>query len=157
MIYASDMAPDCSFTTADGTPKSIGDYRGKALVIYFYPKDDTPGCTTEAQAFSALKAEFANANTHVLGISRDSEKAHAKFAAKYDLKVELGSDVEGAVTEAFGVWVEKSMYGKTYMGIERATFLIEAHGKVDTVWRKVKVAGHAEAVLAVAQALHALG
>jgi thioredoxin-dependent peroxiredoxin len=157
MVYASDMAPDCSFTTADGTPKSIADYRGKALVVYFYPKDDTPGCTTEAQAFSALHTEFANANTHVLGISRDSEKAHAKFSAKYDLKVELGSDVSGAVTEAFGVWVEKSMYGKTYMGIERSTFLIEAHGKVARTWRKVKVAGHAEAVLAEAQALHALG
>lgn len=156
MVYASDMAPECSFTTADGTSKSIGDYRGKALVIYFYPKDDTPGCTTEAQAFSALIDQFAAANTHVLGISRDSEKAHAKFTAKYDLMVELGSDVSGAVTEAFGVWVEKSMYGKSYMGIERATFLIEAHGKVDTVWRKVKVAGHAEAVLAQAQALHAL-
>ncbi len=157
MVEASDMAPDCSFTTAEGTRKSIADYRGKAVVIYFYPKDDTPGCTTEAQAFSALHAEFAAANTHILGISRDSEKAHAKFTAKYDLKVELGSDVAGTVTEAFGVWVEKSMYGKTYMGIERATFLIEANGKVDTVWRKVKVAGHAEAVLAKAQALHALG
>jgi thioredoxin-dependent peroxiredoxin len=153
MADIGEMAPDCRFTTADGTAKSLADYRGKALVIYFYPKDDTPGCTKEAQAFSALEGEFAKAKTVVLGVSRDSEKSHAKFATKYDLKVELGSDGEGSVTDAFGVWVEKSMYGKTYMGIERSTFLIDAGGKIAQVWRKVKVPGHAEAVLAAAKAL----
>lgn len=151
MVDVGDMAPNCSFTALDGSAKAMADYRGKALVIYFYPKDDTSGCTKEAQEFTALMPAFAAAGTTILGVSRDSEKSHAKFIAKYDLGVELGSDVEGGVSEAFGVWVEKSMYGKKYMGIERSTFLIDASGKIAHVWRKVKVPGHAAAVLAAAQ------
>ena len=153
MANVGDMAPDCTFTGAGGADKNIADYRGKALVVYFYPKDDTSGCTKEAQEFTALADDFAKAGAVVLGISRDSDKSHAKFTAKYDLKVDLGSDEAGAVTEAFGVWVEKSMYGKQYMGIERSTFLIDADGKIAAVWRKVKVPGHAAAVLEAAKAL----
>jgi thioredoxin-dependent peroxiredoxin len=153
MANVGDIAPDCAFTGAGGTEKNITDYRGKALIVYFYPKDDTSGCTKEAQEFTALADDFAHAGVVVLGVSRDSDKSHAKFTAKYDLKVELGSDEAGAVTEAFGVWVEKSMYGKQYMGIERSTFLIDAGGKIAAVWRKVKVPGHAAAVLEAAKAL----
>jgi peroxiredoxin Q/BCP len=151
MPQAGDAAPAFSLP-GDAGPISLADFAGKKLVVYFYPKDDTPGCTTEGKAFSALKAAFDAADTAVLGISRDSVAAHAKFRAKHGLTVALGSD-EGAVTEAFGVWVEKSMYGKKYMGIERATFLIGRDGKVARVWPKVKVPGHAEVVLAAAQAL----
>ena len=153
MADVGDMAPDCSFIGAGGAAKNIVDYRGKSLVIYFYPKDDTTCCTKEAQDFTAFASDFAKAGVTVLGVSRDSDKSHAKFVAKYDLKVELGSDEAGSVTEAFGVWVEKSMYGKKYMGIERSTFLIDASGKIAAVWRKVKVPGHAEAVLEAAKAL----
>jgi thioredoxin-dependent peroxiredoxin len=142
------LAPDAAFTTPDGKPSKASDYRGKKLVLYFYPKDDTSGCTKEAQEFSALVSQFAKAGAVVLGVSKDSEKSHGKFIAKYDLKVELGSDESGDVCEAFGVWVEKSMYGKKYMGIERSTFLIDTDGKVSKVWRKVKVPGHAAEVLA---------
>jgi thioredoxin-dependent peroxiredoxin len=146
------MAPDAEFDLADGTRSSIAAYRGKPLVLYFYPKDDTPGCTNEAKAFSALMPDFEKAGVAVLGASKDSVKSHAKFIAKYDLKVALAADTDGALCEAFGVWVEKSMYGKTYMGIERATFLIGADGRIEQVWRKVKVPGHAESVLAAATA-----
>lgn len=136
----------------DTGPIALADFAGKKLVVYFYPKDDTPGCTNEGKAFSALQADFAAADTVVIGVSRDSVASHAKFRAKHGLTVLLGSD-PGEVTEAFGVWVEKSMYGKKYMGIERATFLIGRDGMIAQVWPKVKVPGHAEAVLAVAQAL----
>jgi thioredoxin-dependent peroxiredoxin len=153
MADRGEMAPDCGFTKPDGSAANISDYRGKALIVYFYPKDDTSGCTKEAQEFTALISDFAATNAAVLGISRDNEKSHAKFIAKYDLGIELGSDLEGDVTEAFCVWVEKSMYGKKYMGIERSTFLIDASGKIAEVWHKVKVPGHAAAVLAAAQAL----
>lgn len=144
-------APTAEFTLADGTRKSAADWRGQKLVIYFYPKDDTTGCTREAQDFTELANEFAKAGTAVVGISKDSEKSHAKFASKYDLKVALGSDVVGSMCEAFGVWVEKSMYGRKYMGIERATFLIGSDGNIIQEWRKVKVAGHAAAVLEAAK------
>ena len=153
MVDVGDMAPDATFDTADDTRAQISDWRGQKLVVYFYPKDDTPGCTKEAQAFTALIPEFAKAGAAVLGISKDSVKSHTKFAGKYDLAVTLGSDGDGSVCEAFGVWVEKSMYGKQYMGIERATFLIDADGKIAQVWRKVKVAGHAESVL---ESVHAI-
>ena len=153
MVDVGDMAPDVTFDAADGTRAKISDWRGKKLVVYFYPKDDTPGCTKEAQAFTALMPEFAKAGAAVLGISKDSVKSHTKFAGKYDLAVTLGSDGDGSVCEAFGVWVEKSMYGKQYMGIERATFLIDADGKIVQVWRKVKVPGHAESVL---ESVHAI-
>ncbi len=153
MAEAGSPAPDATFTTPDGATKKISDLRGQKLVLYFYPKDDTSGCTREAQDFTGLSTDFANAGTKVVGVSRDSEKSHAKFIAKYGLEVGLGSDMDGSVTEAFGVWVEKSMYGRKYMGIERATFLIDSAGKVARVWRKVKVPGHAAEVLEAARAL----
>ncbi len=153
MAEAGSPAPDTPFTLPDGTAKKVSDWRGQKLVIYFYPKDDTTGCTKEAQEFTALAGDFAKAGTAVVGISKDSEKSHAKFIGKYDLKVALGWDADGAMCDAFGVWVEKAMYGKKYMGIERATFLIGADGKIVQVWRKVKVPGHAAAVLEAARAL----
>jgi peroxiredoxin Q/BCP len=153
MPQIGDAAPDAHFTHPDGSAGKISDYKGKALVVYFYPKDATTGCTREAQDFTALASAFSAANTVVLGISKDSEKSHVKFIEKYDLNIALGTDGDGSLCDAFGVWVEKSMYGRQYMGIERATFLIDASGVVQGVWRKVKVAGHAEAVLKAAQGL----
>ena len=153
MVDVGDMVPDAAFDTADGQRAKISDWRGHKLVVYFYPKDDTPGCTKEAQSFSALMPEFAKAGAAVLGVSKDSVKSHAKFVGKYDLAVTLGSDGDGSACEAFGVWVEKSMYGKSYMGIERATFLIDAGGKIAAIWRKVKVPGHAGSVLESARAI----
>ena len=126
---------------------------GRPLVVYFYPKDDTAGCTTEAKDFSALADAFGAAGVTVVGISKDTPASHAKFTAKHGLTVRLGSDVEGAACEAFGVWVEKAMYGRKYMGIERATFLFGADETLVKAWRKVRVPGHAEAVLAAAKAL----
>jgi thioredoxin-dependent peroxiredoxin len=153
VLNPGDTAPNPSFAAADGATKSVSDYKGSKLVLYFYPKNDTSGCTKEAQEFTALISDFAKAGAQILGISKDSVKSHGKFIGKYDLKVDLGSDESGAVCEAFGVWVEKSMYGRQYMGIERATFLIGADGKIAQVWRKVKVPGHAAAVLEAAKAL----
>lgn len=135
-------------------PIALGDV-GVPLVVYFYPKDDTSGCTREAQDFTALATAFAQAGVRVIGVSKDSLAAHAKFTAKHGLAVELASDPDGAACEAFGVWGEKKLYGKTYMGIERATFLFDADGALVREWRKVKVPGHAEAVLAAARALAA--
>lgn len=146
------IAPDKMFTSPDGKARTLAEYRGRWLILYFYPKDDTSGCTKEAQEFSALIDGFSAANAVVLGISRDNEKSHARFISKYGLTVELGSDADGSLCEAFGVWVEKSMYGKSYMGIERSTFLIDPEGRITTVWRKVKVPGHAAAVLAALKA-----
>jgi peroxiredoxin Q/BCP len=128
---------------------------GVPLVVYFYPKDDTSGCTREAQDFTALAADFAQAGVRVIGVSKDSLAAHGKFTAKHGLAVELTSDPDGVACEAFGVWGEKKLYGKTYMGIERATFLYDADGTLVREWRKVKVPGHAEAVLAAARDLAA--
>lgn len=152
MLKDGSPAPDARFETAEG-PASIKDYAGRKLVLYFYPKDDTSGCTREAQDFTALAGQFAAAGAAIVGISKDSLASHKKFQAKYDLKVALGSDAEGGVCEAFGTWVEKSMYGRTYMGIERATFLIGADGTIARIWRKVKVPGHAAEVLEAAKAL----
>jgi thioredoxin-dependent peroxiredoxin len=152
MAQIGDTAPTASFKCVDGSSRSAADYAGKKLILYFYPKDDTSGCTREAQDFTAMAADFAMAGAVVVGISKDSVKSHAKFTAKYDLAVELGSDETGAVCEAFGVWVKKSMYGREYMGIERATFLIGADGKIAQIWRKVKVPGHAAAVLEAVKA-----
>ena len=149
---AGDTAPAFSLS-GDTGPIALADFAGKKLVLYFYPKDDTPGCTTEAKDFSGHLAAFTAADTAIVGVSRDSVAAHGKFRAKHGLAVGLGADSDGAVTEAYGVWVEKSMYGKKYMGIERATFLIGRDGKVARVWNKVKVAGHAAEVLAAAQEL----
>ena len=153
MADTGDEAPNAQFVSTGDQAASIADYRGKKLVLYFYPKDDTSGCTREAQDFTALLPDFASAATEVVGISKDSLKAHDKFAGKYDLRHALGSDESGAVCDAFGVWVEKSMYGRKYMGIERATFLINTDGCIARVWRKVKVPGHAAEVLAAAQSL----
>jgi thioredoxin-dependent peroxiredoxin len=153
MVIAGETAPKVPFTRLNGSTASPADFVGKKLILYFYPKDDTTGCTREAQDFTAMAADFAKAGAEVIGISKDSVKSHAKFVGKYDLKIGLGSDESGAVCEAFGVWVEKSMYGRQYMGIERATFLIGPDGKIARVWRKVKVAGHAADVLAAAQEL----
>jgi peroxiredoxin Q/BCP len=152
-LKVGDKAPDFRMESDDAGLLSLADFAGRKLVLYFYPKDDTPGCTNEGKAFSALVEAFAAADTRVIGVSRDSLASHAKFRNKYGLKVPLGADESGQVTEAYGVWVEKSMYGKTYMGIERATFLIGRDGRVAQMWRKVKVPGHAEAVLEAAQAL----
>ena len=152
-LHAGDAAPDFALATSDGRILRLADYAGRKLVLYFYPKDDTPGCTTEAKGFSDHAAAFAAANTALVGVSKDSAASHGKFAAKYELKLDLGADPEGATVEAYGVWVEKSMYGKKYMGIDRATFLIGADGRIASVWRKVKVPGHVEAVLKAATAL----
>jgi thioredoxin-dependent peroxiredoxin len=153
VLNEGDKAPNASFAKPGGETASVADYAGKKLVLYFYPKDDTSGCTKEGQEFSALVGDFAKAGAAVVGMSRDTVKSHDKFIAKYDLKVELGSDEGGEVCEAFGVWVEKSMYGKKYMGIERSTFLIGADGKIARIWRKVKVPGHATEVLEATKAL----
>jgi peroxiredoxin Q/BCP len=152
MIDVGLQAPDVTLNLAAG-PMRLSALRGKPVVVYFYPKDDTPGCTTEAKDFSALADQFAAAGVRIIGVSKDSAKRHANFATKHALTVDLASDESGEVCEAFGVWVEKSLYGRQYMGIERATFLIDAEGKIAQIWRKVKVAGHADAVLAAAKAL----
>ncbi len=148
-----NMVPALDFVNVDGTPGSLADFRGRPLVLYFYPKDDTPGCTNEAKAFSDLIPAFDAIDVRVLGASRDTPEAHRKFILKHQLKVALASDVAGHLTDAMGVWVEKSMYGKTYMGIERSTFLLDTDGRVIHAWRKVKVAQHAESVLNVVRAL----
>lgn len=151
---AGDKAPAFSMPTDGGGSIALKDLKGKPVVLYFYPKDDTSGCTKEAIAFTDHIKAFDKAGAAVIGVSRDSVSKHDKFKDKHGLKVTLGSDEEGKVTEAYGVWVEKSMYGRKYMGIERATFLIDAKGRIARVWRKVKVPGHAEAVLEAAVALN---
>lgn len=145
-------APDFTLV-GDTGPIRLADFAGKKLVLYFYPKDDTPGCTTEGKDFSALLADFHAAETQVVGVSRESAASKAKFRAKHGLTVGLGADDDGAVTESYGVWVEKAMYGKKYMGIERATFLIGRDGSIAKLWNKVKVPGHAAEVLAATVAL----
>ena len=147
MIDQGDKAPALSATLSDGSMLDLAS-PGKPTVLYFYPKDDTSGCTREAQEFTELAGDFAKAGARVVGISRDPMKKHDKFIAKYELKVPLASDEDGAISDAFGTWVEKSMYGRKYMGMERATFLIGKDGRVEKAWRKVKVPGHAAEVLA---------
>ena len=147
-LKSGDVAPAFSMPgSGDSGTLSLSDYAGKYLVLYFYPKDNTPGCTTEAIDFTAQKQAFAKLNADIIGVSRDSVKKHDNFIAKKELGIILGADVEGTVTEDYGVWVEKSMYGKTYMGIQRATFLIGPDGKIVEVWPKVRVKGHVDAVL----------
>jgi len=146
MISEGDKASDLEVTTSDGQSISLSD-PGKPLVLYFYPKDDTSGCTREAQDFTALAGDFAKAGAMIVGVSRDPMKKHEKFIDKYELKVPLASDEDGRISDAFGTWVQKSMYGRKYMGMERSSFLISADGKVLKEWRKVKVPGHAEEVL----------
>ncbi len=151
-LKEGEPAPDFELPTDDGEVR-LADLRGKTVVLFFYPKDDTPGCTTEAKAFSALIDDFAAAGAAVVGVSKDTVAAHAKFRAKHDLKVILGSDKDSDVIERYGAWVEKSLYGRKYMGIDRSTWLIDGQGVLRRVWRKVKVAGHAEQVLEAARAL----
>jgi len=152
-LNVGDAAPDFDLPTDGGGQAKLSDFKGRKLVLYFYPKDDTTGCTSEANGFSELAAEFAKAGATVIGVSKDSVKSHDKFKAKYGLDFTLASDVEGKVVEAYGSWVEKSMYGRKYMGIDRSTFLIDKAGVIRRVWRKVKVTGHVAEVLAEAQAL----
>ncbi|MEH6411388.1 MAG: peroxiredoxin [Hyphomonas sp.] len=139
-------APDFSIETTEGQ-KKLTSYKGKHLVLYFYPKDDTPGCTNEAKDFSSLSIQFEAAGIKILGVSRDTLAKHQKFIAKHDLKIELGSDEDGVLCEAYGVWVEKNMYGRTYMGIARSTFLIDPKGRISRIWPNVRVKGHAQDVL----------
>ncbi len=152
-LSVGDKAPLFSLPGNSGSQINLADYSGKNVVLYFYPKDDTPGCTTEAKDFTSLASEFEDANTVVVGMSKDTAAKHDKFIAKHDLSVSLASDEEGAALEAYGVWVEKNMYGRKYMGIQRATFLIDVTGVIQHIWPKVKVKGHAEDVLAKAKTL----
>ena len=152
-VAAGAKAPDFTLTGDDGRTVSLKDFRGRKLVLYFYPKADTPGCTREAMAFSALKGAFAKADTAILGVSADPVKAQDAFKRKHGLKIALASDETHKMLAAYGVWGEKSMYGRTFMGITRATFLIGPDGRVAQAWPKVKVDGHAEEVLAAAKAL----
>lgn len=153
MLDVGDAVPELGLKDADGADFTLARYRGKPLVVYFYPKADTPGCTNEAKDFTALSADFAALGVPVVGISKDKPARLKKFADKYGLTVTLASDEPGDLCEAFGTWVEKSLYGRKYMGIERATFLVGADGKILRVWPKVKVKGHAAEVLEAGQAL----
>ena len=153
MITAGASAPDFTLPRDGGSNITLSALQPGKVVLYFYPKDDTPGCTLEAQDFTARLADFTAAGTTVIGVSKDSVKAHDKFCKKHGLSIILASDEAGHTCEDYGVWVEKSMYGKTYMGVERTTFLIDGTGKVAQVWNKVSVKGHADEVLAVAKAL----
>lgn len=152
-ISAGQTAPDFTLPRDGGTMLTLSALRPGKVVLYFYPKDDTPGCTLEGQDFSARLADFTAAGTTVIGVSKDSVKSHDKFCKKHGLSIILVSDEGGTTCEDFGVWLEKSMYGKTYMGVERTTFLIDGTGTVARVWNKVGVKGHADEVLAAAQAL----
>jgi len=152
-LQPGDRAPAFDLASDGEKNLSSNDLQGKTIVLYFYPKDDTPGCTNQAKGFSALSADFAKAGPVVIGVSKDSVASHKRFRAKHDLTIALGSDPEGTTIEAYGAWVEKSMYGRSYMGIERSTFLIDSSGVVRKIWRKVKVPGHVEAVLAEIKAL----
>lgn len=153
MIAEGDALPDLELTLPDGGPLRLGTYTGAPLVLYFYPKDDTSGCTREAQDFSDRIEAFKGAGAAVLGVSKDTPAKHRKFIEKYDLSVPLASDEDGTVIEALGSWVEKSMYGRKYMGIDRSTFLFDASGKLVRAWRKVKVPGHVDQVLEAVRAL----
>ena len=149
-----DLMPDVALVGMDGAQLRPADFRGRKWVLYFYPKDDTPGCTTEALDFSALKERFDAAGVAVLGVSRDLAPKHAKFTARHGLTIPLATDPEeGGLAEALGIWVEKSLYGRRFMGMERTTYLVDAEGRIARVWRKMKVKGHAEEVLQAAQAL----
>ncbi len=152
-IAENDKAPDFTMPASGGRSVSLASMKGKPFVLYFYPKADTPGCTKEAQAFEEALPELSAAGIDIIGVSKDPMKALDKFAEKYALTFPLASDPEGKVVEAYGAWVEKSMYGKTYMGIDRSTILVDKSGKVARIWRKVKVPGHAAEVMKAAKAL----
>jgi peroxiredoxin Q/BCP len=153
MLAQGDTAPAFTLPRDGGGEVSLSSLFPRKVVLYFYPKDDTPGCTTEALDFTRLADEFASAGTVVVGVSKDSVAAHEKFCRKHGLGIILASDEAGDTAERYGVWVEKSMYGRTYMGIERTTFLIDGTGRIARIWPKVKVNGHAEEVLDAARAL----
>lgn len=146
ILNIGDRAPKFSMACSDGTHVSNDDFKGRTLILYFYPKDDTPGCTTQAQAFSAVQQEFAAIGADILGVSADPISKHEKFIGKHDLSIRLASDPDHITLNAFGVWVEKSMYGRHYMGIERATFIITPQGMISHIWRKVKVKNHIDEV-----------
>lgn len=152
MVTEGDQAPDFELPGDGGDTIKLSGLRGKTVVLYFYPKDDTSGCTKEAIAFSERLADFAKLDAEIVGVSPDTAAKHDKFKAKHNLTVRLAADTEKSVAEAYGVWVEKSMYGRKYMGVERSTFLIDPKGAVTQVWRKVKVPGHADAVLEAVKA-----
>ncbi|MEM7023410.1 MAG: peroxiredoxin [Pseudomonadota bacterium] len=154
-VDAGQAAPDFDLPTDGDGRVRLGDLSGQPIVLYFYPKDDTSGCTKEAKGFAEAYADFRSAGAEVIGVSKDSVASHDKFKNKYELPFPLGSDEEGKVVEAYGVWVEKSMYGRKYMGIERSTFLIDGSGKIHRAWRKVKVPGHVDEVLDATKALAA--
>ncbi len=153
MVQTGEMAPDFTLPANGGGEVSLSALKPSNVVLYFYPRDDTPGCTTEALEFTALIDQFEAAGAKVIGISKDTVAKHDKFVAKHELGVILASDAESDVCERYGVWVEKSMYGKTSMGIERASFLIDGEGKITQVWRKVKAKGHAAEVLEAVRGL----
>jgi len=155
MLADGHKAPDFTLPDETGAKVQLSKLKGRPIVLYFYPKDDTSGCTLEAKNFSCLADAFEAAGALVIGVSPDSSASHGKFKAKHDLSVRLLADEEKKVAEAYGVWVEKSMYGRKYMGVERSTFLIDKAGKLVKSWRKVKVPGHAEEVLAAVKALSA--
>jgi thioredoxin-dependent peroxiredoxin len=152
-IAEGDKAPNFNLPIDAGGNISLSDCAGHPLILYFYPKDDTSGCTKQAIEFSLALPKFKKLGVKVIGVSKDSLTSHEKFKSKHKLKISLGSDPEGKALESYGVWVEKSMYGRKYMGIERSTFLIDSKGRISRIWRKVKVPGHVEEVLAVSKAL----
>ena len=152
-LQTGDKAPPFALATDGGGEASLAKLKGRPVVLYFYPKDDTSGCTREALEFTKLGKKFEALGVAVIGVSKDSPASHDRFKAKHRLRLVLASDPETRIAQAYGVWVEKSLYGRTYMGMERATFLIDGAGKIRQVWRKVKVPGHAEAVLGAAKSL----
>ena len=152
-LVEGDPAPDFELPTDGGGRAHLADLKGKPVVIYFYPKDDTSGCTAEAIAFNGLRTQFTAAGATIIGVSPDSAASHDKFKQKHDLKIALASDPERSALGAYGVWKEKSMYGRNYFGVERSTFLIDRDGRIAKIWRKVKVPGHADEVLAATRAL----
>ena len=152
-LNAGDKAPDFTLASSDGKSVSLGELRGGKVVLFFYPQDDTETCTAEAIAFNALRAQFAKAGARLYGISPDTLASHDKFKRKYNLKLALAADESKAAIEAFGVWREKTLFGRKYMGVERTTVLIDAEGAIARIWRKVRIAGHAEAVLEAVRAL----
>lgn len=153
MLEVSDLAPDFTLPRDGGGSVSLSDLRGGGVVLFFYPRDDTPGCTKESIGFSHSLQSFGDAGVQLFGISKDTVASHDKFVAKHQLTTPLFSDADGTVCEDYGVWGEKSMYGRTFMGIERSTFLIDAEGRIAKIWRKVKVPGHVQEVLAAAKRL----
>ena len=152
-LDVGDNAPEFTIATDGGGSFSLSEMKGHNVIIYFYPKDDTPGCTKEACGFRDMLPDFSDSSAKIIGISKDTVVKHDKFKSKYELPFLLGADLEGNVCEAYGTWVEKSMYGRQYMGIERATFLVDKQGALQGVWRKVKVKGHVEEVLSAVQNL----